>query len=84
MFCSAYLDKILINPDTLEEHITHFTNLLTNLSVNDVLLKSEKWEFHTETTIYLGLILSPEGIGMDHAKVKAVLEWNTPDDVKDI
>ncbi|KAH0603990.1 uncharacterized protein H6S33_007021 [Morchella sextelata] len=45
MFCTAYLDDILIYSDTVEEHQVHVEKVLEALQRNGVLLKSEKCEF---------------------------------------
>lgn len=81
-FYTADLDDILIYSDTLEEQRVHVIKVLTTLRHNNVLLKPEICEFQTRTTTNLGLIISPEGISMDPAKVKAVWEWNTPRNIK--
>ena len=44
--------------------------------------KAEKCEFHTNTTEYLGYMLSPAGLSMSSEKVKAVQEWPEPRKVK--
>ncbi|KAI0992503.1 hypothetical protein K3495_g15682, partial [Podosphaera aphanis] len=84
IFCTAYLDDILIYSDTLEEHIAHVNQVLEALRKNRILLKPEKCEFHTQSTTYLGLIIEPGGIRMDSKKVKAVQEWTSPKTVKDV
>lgn len=78
ILCTAYLDDILIYQDNLEEHKQDVRMVLTALKNKGVLLKPEKCEFHTKTTTYLSHIISPSGISMDPAKVKAVQEWNSP------
>src|SRR5260221_6990103 len=84
VFCTAYLDDILIYSDTLEEHKVHVRQVLEALQNAGVLLRAEKCEFLTQQTTYIGLIVSPEGINMDPKKTKAVSEWGTPKNVKDV
>src|SRR6266566_2610671 len=84
VFCTAYLDDILIYSDTLEEHKVHVRQVLEALQNAGVLLRAEKCEFLTQQTTYIGLIVSPEGISMDPKKTKAVKEWGTPKNVKDV
>jgi len=33
---------------------------------------------------FLGVVIVPEGIKMEEGKIKGVLEWPTPKDVKDV
>src|SRR5258705_6110850 len=84
VFCTTYLDDILIFSDTLEEHKIHVQQVLQALQKAGILLRAEKCEFHTQQTTYIGLIVSPAGISMDPKKTKAVKEWGTPKNVKDV
>lgn len=84
IFCTAYLDDILIYSDSLEEHQVHVEKVLEALKANGILLKPEKCEFHTQSTTYLGLIIEPNGIRMDPKKVETVQNWTTPKTVKDV
>jgi hypothetical protein len=47
-------------------------------------LKASKYEFHTDRTEYLGYIISPSGIQIDLEKVRAVVEWREPTNVKGV
>jgi hypothetical protein len=46
--------------------------------------RADKCEFHRQWVEYLGFIVSPDGLSMDPAKTRAVQEWPTPANVKDI
>lgn len=72
LFCTAYLNDILIYSDTPAQHEDHERKVLITLQANEVLLNTEKCRFHTKTTKYLGLIMSPEGISKNLAKVSAI------------
>ena len=84
IFCTAYLDDILVYSNSLEEHILHVQKVLDALQRNKVFLKPEKCEFHTQSTTYLGLVIEPTGIKMDQKKLEAVKNWSTPKTVKDV
>ncbi|KAI0996661.1 Transposon Ty3-I Gag-Pol polyprotein [Podosphaera aphanis] len=84
IFCTAFADDILIYSNTLEEHKGHVVKVLKALKKNNVFLKPEKCEFHTQSTTYLGLIIEPNGIRMDPKKLEAVSEWTKPGNVKDV
>jgi hypothetical protein len=43
-----------------------------------------KCEFETTRCKYLGLIVTPNGINMDEAKVKAITAWQPPKTVRDL
>lgn len=74
VFVIAYLDDILVFSKEEQEHIGHVRKVLTALRKGGMLLKEEKCEFHTKKVEFLGHIITPEGIGMDPAKVSSILE----------
>jgi transposase InsO family protein len=84
VFCTAYLDDILIYSDTLEEHKGHVRQVLEALQRAGILLRAEKCEFFTQKTTYIGLIVSPGGISMDPKKTTAIKDWKSPKCVKDV
>lgn len=47
-------------------------------------LDIKKCEFHKTEVVYLGLVVSTEGIKMDPSKVEAVTNWESPRDVRDV
>jgi len=80
----AYLDDILIFSNNLDDHIKHVREVLSRLRDNSLFGKLEKCNFHKSSTIFLGYIISSNGIKMDPEKVEATLTWPTPKCVKDI
>lgn len=81
-FVFVYLDDILIFSQNEREHVQHVRRVLQRLLENRLFAKVEKCEFHTQSVSFLGFVLSPEGVRMDPAKVKAVADWPTPDSRK--
>jgi hypothetical protein len=84
VFCTAYLDDILIYSEREEEHTNHVRSVLSALSRAGLNLKPEKCEFRRSSVKYLGMIISNSGCGLDPAKVSTVQEWPTPRNVKDV
>jgi len=84
IFVIAYLDDIMIYSTTLEEHVQHVSQALECLNRRDLRLKPKKCEFHREEVDFLGFVIGRHGIQMDSKKIRAVKEWPTPIDVKDI
>ena len=79
-----YLDDIIIFSETLEEHRKTVQRVLQRLCEHDLFLKPEKCEFEQSSVEYLGLIVSHNRVEMDAAKVKAILEWPVPENVKQV
>jgi transposase InsO family protein len=80
----AYLDDILVYSKTLEEHITHVTEVLECLKKADLQLKPEKCEWHKEEVEFLGYIVGRHGVKMSPTKIEVVKSWQTPTTVKQI
>lgn len=84
VFCTAYIDDILIYSNNLREHKEHVRLVLKALELAGLQLDVDKSEFHKTEVTYLGYVISTDGIKMDPAKVQAILDWETPKNVKDV
>jgi len=84
IFCVCYIDDILIYSRTLKEHKQQVRKVLQKLKKAGLFIKPEKYEFSIQKTIFLGFIISEQGLEMDPEKMNAVLNWETPKSVKDI
>jgi len=84
VFCTAYLDDILIYSNTLKEHKQHVRQVLQRLKEFGLQADIAKCEFHVQEVKYLGLIVGTNGIRMDPSKVSAVVDWPQPENVKGI
>jgi hypothetical protein len=84
IFCTAFLDDILINSDNLKEHREHVTAVMTSLKEAGLYLKAEKFEFHKEEVKYLELIVGVNGIRMDPENVQADENWEVPEQRKEV
>ena len=73
-FVIVYLDDILIFSKTLEDHLIHIHKVFDKLREEKLLINLKKCSFVKEL-VYLGFVVSIEGLKMDSKKVKAILEW---------
>lgn len=83
-FCQAYLDDILIYSKTKKEHRTHVTKVLAKLREAGLQVDIKKCEFDVTKTVFLGVIVSGEGLEMDPKKVEAVVNWARPTNLKEV
>lgn len=83
-FASAYLDDIIIYSETKKEHREHVRKVLNALQKAGLQIDINKCEFSVQETKYLGLIVSNKGLKMDPEKLKAIIEWKHPDNLKDL
>ena len=84
IFCTAYIDDILIYSDSLKEHRKHVRLVLEALEEHGIQLDIDKCEFHETEVTYLGYVISTDGIKMDPKKVQAIVDWEYPTNVRDV
>ena len=83
-FCQAYLDDILIYSKTLKEHRNHVRAVLQKLREAGLQVDIVKCEFHVQETLFLGLLVSTEGLKMHPDKIQVIQNWGTPRNVTDV
>ena len=83
-YCTAYLDDVLIYSKTKEEHSKHVDEVIRRLGDAGLQIDIAKSEFYTTKTKYLGMVISTDGLSMDPDKVKAILDWKEPSNVKEL
>ncbi|GFX25222.1 retrovirus-related Pol polyprotein from transposon 297 [Trichonephila clavipes] len=76
--CLIYLDDVIIEGRTFEEHLQNIRKVLSKLSDANLKLNPSKCKFFQKEVNYLGHIISAEGVRMDPEKVSAVKELETP------
>ena len=84
VFCTAYLDDILIYSRTRKEHLIHVKKVLEALRGAGLFAKIQKCEFFREETTFLGVIVGRNGIRMDPKKIETIKNWKTPSCLTDV
>ena len=79
-----YLDDILIFSRSLEEHIEIVKEVLKRLKDNRLVLKKAKCLFHIQCLTFLGHKISKDGISMDPEKIKSIVNFGRPSNVKEL
>ena len=72
-FVVVYLDDIMVNNKTKEEHLKHLEMVMKRLQGQKLLINLEKSEFMKEELAYLGFVISREDLKMDPSKVETML-----------
>ena len=72
--CLVYLDGIIVNGKPLEQILGYL------IKVFDRLKKTLK----TKEVVYLGHVVSEEGVATDPSKIAAVKDWPVPSNVTEI
>ena len=82
--CLIYLDDIIVFSSTFEEHLEKLQAVFSRLALHNLKLKARKCEFFKSRVVYLGHVVSEEGIQADPAKIEAVQNWPVPKNVKEV
>jgi hypothetical protein len=80
----VFIDDILVYSNSHLEHEQHLRVVLQTLRENQLYAKLDKCEFWLEEVVFLGHVISAEGIFVDPRKVEAVLKWERPTNVTEI
>ncbi|GJV70775.1 transposon ty3-I gag-pol polyprotein [Tanacetum coccineum] len=83
-FVVVYFDDILIYSQKQEEQLGHLRKVMRALADNDLFVYLKKCIFLTNTLLFIGYIVSSNGIHVDKAKVKAVREWPSPKTLSEV
>jgi hypothetical protein len=80
----VFFDDILVYSTSWIEHLNHLESVLKALQQHHLFVKLSKCSFGVREIEYLGHIVNGQGVSMDKDKIKAVLEWPIPQDVKQL
>ncbi|GFX02625.1 hypothetical protein TNCV_728791 [Trichonephila clavipes] len=80
-FCFVYLDDILCYSENAEEHRSHLRTIFQRLSSYGLKLNISKCVFGVTELIFLGHLITPDGIKPLPEKVQAVLDYKQPETV---
>ena len=83
-FVIVFIDDILIYSKNKEDHAKHLRIALQVLREHQLYAKFSKCEFWLDQVEFLGHVISKDGISVDPAKVQAVLEWQSPKNVREV
>ncbi|XP_024019766.1 uncharacterized protein LOC112091134 [Morus notabilis] len=83
-FVAVFFDDILVYSASISDHIRHLRQVLQVLREHQFFVKRSKCTFGQTSIEYLGHIVSNYGVSMDLAKVKAMLEWPVPNNLKEL
>ena len=80
----SFIDNIIVGTEMEKRHDKLVAEILKRLEENNLYIKLEKYKWKVREVNFLEIMLEPEGIKIEEAKVKAVLDWPVPKSVKDI
>ncbi|KAK1610106.1 hypothetical protein QYE76_033779 [Lolium multiflorum] len=69
---------------TLEDHAQHLQQVLAVLEQQGLKVKKSKCAFAKKEIVYLGHIISAQGVSTDKSKVAPIIKWQPPANVKEL
>jgi hypothetical protein len=82
VFCTAYLDDILIYSDNELEYKEHVRKVLLRLREAGLQADIKKCEFKVTETKFLGFIIGVDRVKVDLAKIDVITTWKPLKTVK--
>ena len=83
-FVLVFIDDILIYSGSKEDHEKHLRVVLQILRENQLYAKFNKCQFWLDKIVFLGHVISTEGVSVDPQKIKAIVNWKPPTNVTEI
>uniref|UniRef100_A0A2N9EMT0 RNA-directed DNA polymerase n=1 Tax=Fagus sylvatica TaxID=28930 RepID=A0A2N9EMT0_FAGSY len=80
-FVVVYFDDILIYSKNLDDHVVHVKSVLDVLRKERLFANLKKCTFYTNKLVFLGFVVSAQGIQVDEEKVRAIQDWPSPTSV---
>ncbi|GJY50086.1 putative mitochondrial protein [Tanacetum coccineum] len=83
-FILVFFDDILIYSSNMEQHMYHLEQVLKLLRDNQFFAKFSKCCFGQQKVVFLGHVITSEGVQVEQEKISAVQSWPIPTTVKEV
>ena len=81
---ASFINNVIVGTETEEGHNEIVEEVIRRLAENDLYIKLEKCKWKVREVGFLGVVIGLERIKMEEEKIKDVLDWPTPKEVKNI
>jgi len=75
---------ILVYSKSEKEHAHHLQQVLSILSQEELYGNLAKCHFFTSEVIFLGYVVSAQGIHVDESKIQAIRDWPIPTSIQQV
>ena len=79
-----YFDDILVYSRSITEHLDHLRAVFETLQRERVFANLKKCVFCTNRLVFLGNVISEQGIHVDEKKVKVIRNWPIPKSIGEV
>lgn len=83
-FVVVYFDDILVYSKSMAAHIDHLESVMKVLREEKLFANLKKCTFCTDNLVFLGFVVSADGVKVDEEKIKAIKEWPSPKTVGEV
>jgi hypothetical protein len=80
-FPLVFFDDLLIYSKTWEEHLVHLEEILSIMDEQSLYAKESKCEFGMTKILYLGHVVSAQGVQVHRERIQAILDWPPPKNI---
>ena len=82
--CLVYLDDIVVFSKTLEEHLQRLEMVLQRLVDTGLKLKPSKCRMLQRRIVFLGHVVTEDGVSTDPAKTEQISKWPRPNSFREV
>jgi len=79
-----YFDDILIYSKSFNEHLDHIHQVLAVLRAEKLYGNITKCTFCIDHVVFLGFVVTADGIHVDEEKIQAIKDWPVPKNVSQV
>ncbi len=82
--CFVYIDDIIVFATSFDEHIRRVDEVLGRIATAGLKLKPEKCHMLQTEVVFLGHVVSREGVRPDPSNIAKIVQWPVPQNAKQV
>lgn len=82
--CLCYMDDVIIFGKDFKTALENLREVFTRLPLANLKLRPKKCSLFQEKVVYLGHVISENGVECDPSKIEAVINWPVPTNKKEV